>query len=149
MVVKSFADIKNVMNGKRMQHEVFNYAQVFIMHSMVLVYYQSQSYITEVTHLPHQYIQGTAICAVIPSILTSTISRMDLIPLKISSWFGLGALLGDYVDVEIALNLSMEHFRKLYMSCLDLFRARSHNGAFCNIQNIFKKYIYNLTSLVN
>jgi len=135
-------DIENVTHDKMMQHVVFGLCSGFYtalkgIGGLPLTI----SYITEATHLPHQYVQGTAICAVIPSILTSTISRMDLIPVKIAGWVGLGALLGGYVGAEIALNLSEEHLRKLYMSCLVLFGARSYYGAFFNIRNIFKKNI--------
>ena len=133
-------DIENATNDKMVQHVIFGLCSGFYtalkgIGGLPLTI----SYITEATHLPHQYVQGTAICAVIPSILTSTISRMDLIPVKISGWVGLGALLGGYVGAEIALNLSEEHLRKLYMSCLVLFGARSYYGAFYNIRNIFKK----------
>jgi len=139
VVVKSFADIKNITHDKMIQHVVFGLCSGFYtalkgIGGLPLTI----SYITEATHLPHQYVQGTAICAVIPSILTSTISRMDLIPLKISGWVGLGALLGGYLGAEIALELSEEHLRRLYMSCLVLFGARSYYGAFYNIRNILK-----------
>lgn len=96
------------------------------------------SYITEATHLPHQYVQGTAICAVIPPILTSTISRIDMIPLKVSGWVGFGAFLGGHLGAAIAMHLTEEHLRQLYMVFLVLFGGRSFCGAAFNIRNLYR-----------
>jgi len=96
------------------------------------------SYITEATHLPHQYVQGTAICAVIPPILTSAISRSDMIPMKISGWVGFGAFLGGHLGAAMAMHLSEERLRQLYMGFLVLFGGRSFCGAALNIRNLYR-----------
>jgi uncharacterized membrane protein YfcA len=96
------------------------------------------SYITEATHLPHQYVQGTAICAVIPPILTSALSRRDMIPMKISAWVGFGAFLGGHVGATMAMHLSEERLRQLYMGFLVLFGGRSFCGAAFNIRNLYR-----------
>lgn len=96
------------------------------------------SYITEATHLPHQYVQGTAICAVIPPILTSAFSRRDMIPKKISAWVGFGAFLGGHVGATMAMHLSEERLRQLYMGFLVLFGGRSFCGAAFNIRNLYR-----------
>lgn len=96
----------------------------------------TMSYMTEATNLPHHYVQGTAVCAVVPSVLMSAISRINAIPLQTSACVAFGAILGGYGGAKVALDLTEEQLRKLYMGSLFLFGGRSAVGAFRNIQKI-------------
>ena len=73
------------------------------------------SYITEVTNLPHHYVQGTAVCAVIPSILVSAISRVRVIPMSTAGCVALGAMAGGYGGANAALHMTEEHLRIIYI----------------------------------
>jgi len=94
------------------------------------------SYITETTELPHHYVQGTAVCALIPSILVSAASRMKVIPLQTAGCVALGAMVGGYGGATVALDLTEDQLRFLFMGSLALFGGRSTIGAIRNIQRI-------------
>lgn len=96
----------------------------------------TMSYLTETTSLPHHYVQGTAVCALIPSILTSAVSRIHSIPLQTAGCVAMGAMGGGYVGSKFALGLTEEHLRFLYMGSLVVFGGRSVVGAARNIQKI-------------
>ena len=96
----------------------------------------TMSYLTETTSLPHHYVQGTAVCALIPSILTSAVSRIHSIPLQTAGCVAMGAMGGGYVGSKFALGLTEEHLRFLYMGSLVVFGGRSVIGAARNIQRI-------------
>lgn len=96
----------------------------------------TMSYLTETTSLPHHYVQGTAVCALIPSILTSAVSRIHSIPLQTAGCVAMGAMGGGYIGSKFALGLTEEHLRFLYMGSLVVFGGRSVVGAARNIQRI-------------
>lgn len=98
------------------------------------------SYITKVTHLPHHHIQGTAICALVPSIIISAVSRMQAIPLGTAGLVvAVGAMVGAQGGARISLSMSEERLRQIYMSSLVVFGGKSVIGAICNIRNIMTK----------
>ena len=99
----------------------------------------TMSYITETTNLHHHYVQGTAICAVIPSILVSAGSRLNVIPFQAATCVALGAMVGGYGGAQIALDLTEEQLRHLYMTSLVVFGSRSTYGAIQNIKAILRK----------
>ncbi|CAB9523244.1 Sulfite exporter TauE/SafE [Seminavis robusta] len=96
----------------------------------------SMSYLTEMTTLDHHTVQGTAMCAVIPSILTSAVSRMHAIPLVTAGVVCGGAILGGYGGAQLALALDSEQLRQLYMTSLVLFGGRSMLGAAANLRRL-------------
>ncbi len=98
----------------------------------------TMSYLTEATDLPHHFVQGTAMCALAPSILMSAISRIHAIPLSTAVCVSLGAMGGGYGGAQFALDLSDEQLRYLYMGSLVLFGGRSVIGAFGNIRQIIR-----------
>jgi len=100
----------------------------------------TMSYITEATDLPHHYVQGTAVCALIPSILMSAASRMNAIPFQTAGYVALGAMGGGYGGAKVALSLSEDQLRYLYMGSLVIFGGRSAVGAFRNIRQIRRKH---------
>ncbi|CAJ1956323.1 unnamed protein product [Cylindrotheca closterium] len=98
----------------------------------------TMSYITEATHLPHHYVQGTAVCALIPSILVSAASRIHSIPVQAAVSVALGAMVGGYGGAQVALDLTEEQLRTIYMTSLVVFGGRSTFGAARNIRNIIQ-----------
>jgi uncharacterized membrane protein YfcA len=98
------------------------------------------SYLTETTNLPHHLVQGTAVCALVPSIFTSAISRRKAIPIGVASIVAVGAIVGGLMGAQVALNTSEERLRQLYMASLVLFGGRSIFAATGNIKTLwFKK----------
>lgn len=99
----------------------------------------TMSYITEATNLPHHHVQGTAICAVIPSIVMSAASRIHAIPISTAAYVAAGAVLGGYWGAKVALEeLTEDQLRHLYMSSLVVFGGRSCFGAARNMKRIWK-----------
>lgn len=98
----------------------------------------TMSFLTETTSLEHHVVQGTAVCAVIPAILTSAVSRMKAIPLVTAGVVCVGAAIGGYVGAAFALFLDDEQLRNLYMGSLVVFGGRSMYGAGRNLQRIWK-----------
>jgi uncharacterized membrane protein YfcA len=99
----------------------------------------SMSFLTEMTNLDHHHVQGTAVCAVIPSILTSAVSRIHAIPLATAGVVCFGAVVGGYGGAQFALALDDEQLRNLYMASLVLFGGRSMVGVAANIRQLLKK----------
>jgi len=99
----------------------------------------SMSYLTEATDLSHHYVQGTAICALLPSILASASTRLHAIPVVAASFVALGAMVGAYGGARLALTLDDDDLRHLYMGSLVIFGSRSTLGAVRNIQRILVK----------
>lgn len=97
------------------------------------------SYITEATNLPHHYIQGTTVCALVPSILVSAASRIQAIPIGTAVLVTLGAIIGAQGGATVSLSLSEERLRQIYMASLILFGGRSMISATRNIRNIMSK----------
>jgi uncharacterized membrane protein YfcA len=98
----------------------------------------TMSFLTETTNLEHHIVQGTAVCAVIPAIMTSAASRMKSIPLVTAGVVCVGAAIGGYVGAAFALFLDDEQLRNLYMGSLVVFGGRSMYGAGRNLQRIWK-----------
>lgn len=96
----------------------------------------TMSYITEATQLPHHYVQGTAVCALVPSILVSAASRVHSIPFQAAVSVAVGAMVGGYGGAQVALSLTEEQLRTVYMTSLIVFGGRSVVGAARNIRNI-------------
>lgn len=99
----------------------------------------AMSYITEATELPHHYVQGTAICALAPSVIISAVSRIMAIPLATAAIVCLGASIGGYGGAKAALYLNEEQLRDLYMLSLVVFGGRSIVGASQNIRRILRR----------
>ena len=107
----------------------------------------TMSYLTEYGgNLHHHDIQGTAITALIPSIITSAYSRRSAIYkipnyIPIVSCVSLGAIIGSYVGSYFAIHkLNENELRNLYMASLVVFGSRSIYGATSNIKNIIKQH---------
>ncbi len=107
----------------------------------------TMSYLTEATDLPHHYVQGTAVCALIPSIVVSTVSIMNVMPLATASCVAMGGVVGGYGGAKVALSLSEDQLRYVYMGSLLLFGGRSSVAAVRNIRRIWgrgSKHMQNL-----
>ena len=98
----------------------------------------TMSYITEFVGLPHHFVQGTAVCALAPSVVMSATSRLSAIPLTTAGLVCLGASIGGYGGAKMALALNEEQLRNLYMGSLVVFGGRSVLGASQNIYRIWK-----------
>ena len=98
----------------------------------------AMSYITEATGLPHHYVQGTAVCALAPSVIMSATSRLNAIPLATAGVVCIGASVGGYFGARAALYLNEEQLRNLYMGSLVIFGGRSALGASQNIRRILQ-----------
>ena len=102
----------------------------------------AMSYVTEFCHdsMPpnHQYVQGTAVCAVVPSVLMSALSRIRAVPLLTAGCVATGATLGSSLGAGIALQLDPVTLHHLFMGSLLLFGGRSTIGAIRNLQRIYK-----------
>lgn len=101
----------------------------------------TMSYITEATGLPHHHVQGTAVCALAPSVIISATSRLNAIPLATAGLVCLGASVGGYGGAKFALYLNEEQLRNLYMGSLVVFGGRSVVGASQNMYRIWKARI--------
>jgi uncharacterized membrane protein YfcA len=99
----------------------------------------TMSFLTETTNLEHHMVQGTAVCGVIPSLLTSAASRVTAIPLATASVVCLGTTIGGYVGAKFALYLDDEELRNLYMASLVVFGSRSMYGAGQNLKQLIQK----------
>jgi uncharacterized membrane protein YfcA len=98
----------------------------------------TMSYLTECTDLPHHVVQGTAPCALVPSIVTSAVSRRGAIPFRMASLVAGGAVVGGWTGSQIALQTSEEQLRQFYMMSLILFGSRSMMAAGQNVRNLWK-----------
>eukprot|EP00547_Thalassionema_nitzschioides_P007475 CAMPEP_0194203706 /NCGR_PEP_ID=MMETSP0156-20130528/3409_1 /TAXON_ID=33649 /ORGANISM="Thalassionema nitzschioides, Strain L26-B" /LENGTH=240 /DNA_ID=CAMNT_0038929507 /DNA_START=130 /DNA_END=852 /DNA_ORIENTATION=- len=97
------------------------------------------SYITEATHLPHHHVQGTTVCALVPSIIVSAVSRMKAIPVGTAGLVAAGAMVGSQGGASVSLSLSEERLRQIYMLSLVVFGGRSMIGAIRNIRDMMAK----------
>ena len=98
----------------------------------------SMSYLTEMTDLDHHLVQGTAVCSVIPSILTSATSRLTAIPLVTAGVVCAGAAVGGVLGAKLALALDDDDLRTLYMASLVLFGGRSVYGAVQQLRHLLR-----------
>lgn len=100
----------------------------------------TMSYLSESTHLSHHFVQGTALIALIPSIIFSTATKLHIMPVQTTVLVAFGGIIGGYAGAQFALDLTEEQLRFLYMSSLVLFGGRSMHGAIGNIRTLwFKK----------
>lgn len=97
------------------------------------------SYLTVSTELSHHEIQGTAVVALLPSILMSAASRMSVVPPSTAACVAAGAFGGGLVGAKLALSLSEEQLRYLFMGSLCLFGGINMAGAVRNIRQICSK----------
>ena len=95
-----------------------------------------QSYLTISTDLPHHEVQGTAVMALIPAILMSAGSRMKVIPKTTTACVAIGAFGGGLLGAKVALGLSEEKLRYLFMGSLCLFGGINMAGAARNMTRI-------------
>jgi len=102
----------------------------------------AMSYVTECCHhsmlLNHQYVQGTAVCAVVPSVLMSALSRIRTVPLLTVGCVATGATMGSSIGAGLALQLDPVTLHQLFMGSLLLFGGRSTIGAIRNLQRLCK-----------
>lgn len=103
------------------------------------------SFLTEMTgrdskmlhNFDHHMVQGTAVCSMLPSILTSASSRITAIPLVTASVVCVGAAVGGSLGAKLALSLDNENLRTLYMASLFLFGGRSVYGAVKHLRHLW------------
>lgn len=98
----------------------------------------TMSYLTVATDLPHHFVQGTAVCSLVPAIAVSAASRWKAVPPQPALGVAVGAIIGAYAGAHVALQLSEHELRHLYMGSLILFGSRSVLGAARNISNLLK-----------
>ena len=98
----------------------------------------TMSYLTLASDLPHHLIQGTAMLSVAPAVVTSAISHATTgaTPLSIAAAVAAGAICGSTCGSSIAVSLSDEQLRRLYMGSLVLLGGRSFVGAIRNLRQI-------------
>ena len=100
----------------------------------------TMTYLTLATDLPHHLVQGTAMAAVAPSVLTSALARMrgGHTPLGVAAAVTCGSVAGSALGAGVALSLSEEHLRALYMLSLALLGGRSFFAAGKNITSLLR-----------
>jgi len=98
-----------------------------------------QSYLTISTDLLHHEVQGTAVVALIPAILMSAGSRISVIPKTTTACVAVGAFGGGLLGAKVALGLSEEKLRYLFMGSLCLFGGINMAGAARNILTFISK----------
>jgi uncharacterized membrane protein YfcA len=101
----------------------------------------TMSYLTAFTPLPHHMLQGTAALAVAPSVLTSALSRIHVVPPATAAAVTAGAVCGSFVGASVALRLSEERLRELYMLSLVLLGGRSFVAGAYNLRNIWARRV--------
>ena len=99
----------------------------------------TMSYLTAFTSLPHHLVQGTAVLAVAPSILTSALSRIHVVPLATGAVVSAGAVGGAAMGASVALRTPEERLRELYMLSLVLLGGRSFVRAGQNLRTILSR----------
>ena len=97
------------------------------------------SYLTVATDLSHHEVQGTAVVTLIPAIIMSAASRMSVIPVSTTACVAGGAFGGGLFGAKIALDLSEEKLRYLFMGSLCLFGGINMFRAAGNMQRICSK----------
>jgi uncharacterized membrane protein YfcA len=98
----------------------------------------TMSYLTLASDLPHHLIQGTAMLSVAPAVVTSAASHAisGATPLGTAAAVAAGAMVGSVAGSSVALALSDEQLRGLYMASLLLLGGRSFVGATRNVSRI-------------
>ncbi|KAJ1457744.1 transmembrane protein TauE like protein [Pelagophyceae sp. CCMP2097] len=85
------------------------------------------SYLTIATPLPHHLVQGTAMCAVAPAVVTSAVSHAwnGNVPFRAALCTSAGCLLGSVAGADVALRLSEDQLRYAYSASLVVLGGRS------------------------
>ena len=97
------------------------------------------SYLTAFTSLPHHLVQGTAVLAVAPSVLTSALSRVHVVPPATAAAVAVGAMGGAAAGASCALHTPEERLRDLYMLSLVVLGGRSFVRAGHNLKSIWAR----------
>jgi uncharacterized membrane protein YfcA len=86
--------------------------------------------------LPHHIVQGTAMVSMIPSIITSAVSyaASGHTPLAIAGALTCGSSAGALFGASVALRLSDETLRSVYMASLVVLGGRSLVAACRNVR---------------
>ena len=100
----------------------------------------TMSYLTLATDLPHHLVQGTAMASVAPSVLTSALARAGggHTPLGVAAAVTCGSVVGSQLGAGVALSLSEENLRALYMVSLVLLGGRSFIAAGKNVATLMR-----------
>ena len=90
---------------------------------------------------PHHLVQGTAMVAVVPSILASAGSHVAAgnLPIAVAACASVGAITGASLGAQLGLSLSEDRLRELYMLSLLVLGGRSAIGAARNISKLYAK----------
>lgn len=99
----------------------------------------TMSYLTLSTDLPHHEVQGTAVVALVPAIVTSAASRAGAIPPLAAACVAFGAAGGGVLGAHVALGVSEENLRRLFMGSLCVFWGASVFRAGRNIRAIYAR----------
>lgn len=99
------------------------------------------SYLTLASPLPHHLIQGTAMCSVAPSVLTSALTHVQsgATPLRVAAAVTAGSVTGVALGAQLALSLPEQRLRELFMASLVVLGGRSFVGALRNSANIIRR----------
>jgi len=100
------------------------------------------SYLTLATPLSHHLVQGTAACAVAPGMVAAALSHLHAgtVPIGIASLVTAGAALGAVGGTRVALWLSEEQLRTIYMASLALLGGRAFIAAGGNLVSIARRW---------
>lgn len=96
----------------------------------------TMSYLSELTNLSHHFVQGTSLIALTPSIIFSTITKLNIMPIQTTVLVTFGGMVGGYGGAQFALSLTEEQLRFLYMCSLVVFGSRSMHGAIVNVRTL-------------
>lgn len=97
------------------------------------------SYLTlSLPEMPHHIVQGTAMCSVLPSVLTSAYiqGKAGHTPLSLAAAVCCGSVLGSSFGARVALALEEEQLRNFFIASLVILGGRSFLAANMNIFRI-------------
>jgi len=88
--------------------------------------------------LPHHLVQGTAMCSVLPSVLTSAFiqAKAGHTPLSLAAAVCCGSVLGSAFGARVALALDEETLRTAFIASLVVLGGRSFMAANMNIYRL-------------
>jgi len=89
------------------------------------------SFLSLITPLPHHLVQGTAACAVLPSMIASGAmhAHHGSVPFAAAAAVTAGGVAGSVCGAQLALHLSEERLRMVYVASLLLLGGRSFVAA--------------------
>lgn len=99
----------------------------------------TMTFLTASTELPHHLVQGTAVLSVAPSAITSALTRWSVIPAATAGAVAVGAMGGAASGASVALRLSEERLRGLYMLSLLVLGGRSFVMAARNLSSMLAR----------